>query len=44
MGYLFGNLSVVKNNFGLVTIGIILASLLPLLWALWRERGASSHG
>jgi membrane-associated protein len=43
-GYLFGNLPVVKDNFGLVTIGIIIASVLPLLWVLWRERAASSHG
>jgi membrane-associated protein len=43
-GYVFGNLPVVKNNFGLVTIAIIVASLLPLLWALWRERGAGSRG
>lgn len=43
-GYLFGNLPVVKNNFGLVTIGIIAVSLLPLAWALWSERGASHGG
>jgi membrane-associated protein len=40
-GYLFGNLSFVKANFGLVTIAIIIASLLPLLWVMWRDRGAS---
>jgi membrane-associated protein len=43
-GYLFGNLPLVKNNFGLVTIGIIVASLLPLLWAVWRERAATGRG
>jgi membrane-associated protein len=43
-GYLFGNLPVVRNNFGLVTIGIIAVSLLPLAWALWSERGASHGG
>lgn len=43
-GYLFGNLPVVRNNFGLVTIGIIAVSLLPLAWALWMERGASHGG
>ena len=41
-GFLFGNLAVVKNNFGLVTLMIIAASLAPLLWVLWRERGASA--
>jgi hypothetical protein len=29
----------VKNNFGFVTVLIILLSLLPLLWALRQERG-----
>ncbi len=40
-GYLFGNLPVVKANFGLVTLGIIGVSLLPLVivaWQDWRER------
>lgn len=32
-GYLFGNVPIIKNNFGVVTIIIILVSLLPLLWA-----------
>jgi membrane-associated protein len=29
-GYLFGNVPVVKNNFGLVTIGIVLVSVVPM--------------
>jgi membrane-associated protein len=33
-GYWFGNFPVVKNNFGLVTIAIIVVSLLPLVWGL----------
>ena len=32
-GYLFGNVPLVKNNFGVVTIIIIIVSLLPLVWA-----------
>ena len=32
-GYLFGNVPVIKNNFGIVTILIIIVSLLPLAWA-----------
>ena len=32
-GYLFGNVPIIKNNFGVVTIIIIAVSLLPLLWA-----------
>jgi len=38
-GFLFGNLPLVKDHFGLVTLLIILLSLLPLLWALRQERG-----
>jgi len=41
-GYLFGNLPVVKNNFGLVTLLIVGASLLPMLWMIFFERRA--HG
>jgi membrane-associated protein len=37
-GYLFGNMPLVKNNFGIVTLGIIGVSLLPMLWALFSER------
>ncbi len=37
-GYLFGNLPLVKQNFGLVTIIIIMASLVPLALVVWRER------
>ena len=36
-GYLFGNLPVVKNNFGLVTLLIVAVSLLPLLWMMFIE-------
>ena len=41
-GYLFGNVPLVKDNFGLVTIAIILASLVPLAWVFWRDRRASA--
>ena len=45
-GFLFGNLPLVKNNFGLVTLMIVAVSLAPLLWVLWRERvpGAGRQG
>jgi len=33
-GYLFGNVPLVKNNFGVVTIVIIVISLLPLAWSV----------
>jgi len=33
-GYVFGNVPLIKNNFGVVTILIILISLLPLAWSL----------
>jgi membrane-associated protein len=37
-GYLFGNIPLVKQNFGIVTILIVLVSLLPLVVALFRSR------
>ena len=33
-GYLFGNIPVVKQNFGIVTIVIIFVSLIPLVVTL----------
>jgi membrane-associated protein len=33
-GYLFGNIPLIKNNFGIVTILIILVSVLPVVWGL----------
>ena len=40
-GYWFGNIPVVKDNFGVVTILIIVVSLLPLAGALLRRKPAS---
>ena len=34
-GFLFGNIPLVKNNFGLVTVAIIGVSLLPMAWAIF---------
>jgi membrane-associated protein len=42
-GYLFGNISLVKNNFGLVTLCIIVASLLPMVVAYIRGRTAAPN-
>ena len=39
-GYFFGNIPLIKNNFGFVTIGIIVVSLLPMVvMLLQRQRG-----
>ena len=37
-GYFFGELPLVKNNFGLVVIGIILVSVLPMVVEIVRAR------
>jgi membrane-associated protein len=37
-GYFFGNIPVIRNHFGLVTIGIIVVSLLPMAVMLVRTR------
>ena len=36
-GYLFGNIPIVKNNFGIVTILIIVVSVLPVVIAMLRN-------
>jgi membrane-associated protein len=36
-GYLFGNIAFIKNNFGLVTIAIIVVSMLPMLVMIFRR-------
>jgi membrane-associated protein len=37
-GYLFGNVPVVKENFSLVALGIVLVSVLPMAIEYWRFR------
>ncbi len=37
-GYLFGNLPFFKTHFSLVTLGIILVSVIPVLWGLINRR------
>ena len=37
-GYLFGNVPIVKNNFSLVTIGIVIVSVLPVFVEYVRQR------
>ncbi len=39
-GVLFGNVPIIKNNFSLVTIGIVAISLLPVLVEFVRHRAA----
>jgi membrane-associated protein len=38
-GVIFGNVPIVKNNFSLVTIGIVIVSMLPMLVGYVRHRG-----
>ena len=43
-GYVFGNIPVVKHNFGLVTIFIVLVSLLPMVFAFLRRPAVNAAG
>ncbi len=43
-GYLFGNVPIVKENFGLVVIAIIAISLLPAVVEVARARRVGSAG
>lgn len=38
LGYFFGNIPFVKQNFELVIIAIILVSVLPAVWEAWKAR------
>lgn len=43
-GYLFGNIPLIKNNFGIVTILIVLVSVLPVFFALLKARRDKQPG
>ena len=40
-GWFFGTIPVVKNNFELVVIGIIVVSVLPMIFEVWKARRLS---
>jgi membrane-associated protein len=42
-GYLFGNIPLVKQNFGIVTILIIVVSLIPLVVTFFRGKTSTSE-
>lgn len=42
-GYLFGNIEIVRENFSLVVVGIVLVSLLPMLVPLVKELLNKKH-
>ena len=42
-GYVFGNVPIIKENFSLVALGIVVVSLLPMAIELLRHRGASGR-
>jgi membrane-associated protein len=37
-GYFFGNIPVVRDNFHYTVVGIILVSLLPMAYEIWKSR------
>lgn len=37
-GYFFGNIPIVRDNFSLVTIGILIVSLIPVVITVLRAR------
>jgi membrane-associated protein len=40
-GYLFGNVPIIKENFSLVAIGIVIVSVLPMVIEFIRHRRAA---
>jgi len=43
-GYFFGNIPIVKNNFSLFVIGIVLVSLIPIAISLLKNRAKKQNG
>ena len=43
LGYFFGNAPIIKENFGLAIIGVIVISLLPIFFEAWRARRSSAR-
>ena len=43
LGYFFGNLPFVQQNFELVVVAIVLLSLVPMAWEFWQERRHSKR-
>jgi membrane-associated protein len=43
-GYLFGNIPIIKNNFGIVTIVIIIVSVLPAVVAFLKRKPETKPG
>jgi membrane-associated protein len=41
-GFLFGNVPIIKDNFTLVTIGIVIVSVLPMVYEVMKHRRHSS--
>ena len=37
-GFLFGNVPIIKDNFTLVTIGIVIVSVLPMVYEVMKHR------
>jgi membrane-associated protein len=44
LGYAFGNMPVVKERFHLVIVGIIVLSVLPMVWEFFRARAEARRG
>ncbi len=42
-GWFFGNIPVVKENFELVVIGIIVVSVMPMVYEIWKARHVKKH-
>ncbi len=41
-GWFFGNIPIIKNNFSLVTIGIVFVSVLPMVFELIAHRSGKA--
>jgi membrane-associated protein len=42
-GWFFGNIPVVKENFELVVVGIIVVSVLPMVYEIWKAKSVKKR-
>jgi membrane-associated protein len=43
-GYFFGNLPLVRDNFTIVILAIVLLSITPIAWEMWKARRRTAEG
>ena len=43
LGYLFGGIPIIKNNFEIAILGIVFLSILPIIWQFYKSRTSAKQ-